>query len=416
MSERILVLGNGFDIGHELPTKYSDFLRFTELIEIVFTKGKSSVEYENAIAQFGERFSKTFEDVYEENEPLFHQMWSELNRDNYWINHFKRAEQLSEGWIDFEAEISAVIHDLEEIMTQARREGTPLHRMPFFPPQIAKRVMKQKKELNDINVSKMLIGDLNNVKRSLELYLSIVINEMKISSVKKDILDVRPTKVLCFNYTNTYKRFYGGTDDNIDWDYIHGWADKNRRPVDNNMVLGIGEYLEDDRKNTDLLFLEFKKYYQRQRFDARRRSEDWSREIKKDELYQESARKFLFEEEVSYYLKNYTPISERESFNNENYERLLKEKALLFEKNHPMHEVFFYGHSLGETDRDIIRKLVLNSNVHTIIYYHNMTAYGDLIRNLIRVIGQEEFISRTGGENRMIEFRRQSDFVDEGIE
>ena len=33
----ILVIGNGFDLAHELPTKYTDFLKFcTELIPLIF--------------------------------------------------------------------------------------------------------------------------------------------------------------------------------------------------------------------------------------------------------------------------------------------------------------------------------------------------------------------------------------------
>lgn len=43
--------------------------------------------------------------------------------------------------------------------------------------------------------------------------------------------------------------------------YIHGKADANKN--DNNMVLGIYEYLNGDEKNNNTEFIEFKKYYQR---------------------------------------------------------------------------------------------------------------------------------------------------------
>lgn len=44
------------------------------------------------------------------------------------------------------------------------------------------------------------------------------------------------------------------------FDYIHGEADINNTINSNNMVLGIDEILLDDRKNTDVEFIAFKKF------------------------------------------------------------------------------------------------------------------------------------------------------------
>ena len=33
----ILVIGNGFDLAHELPTKYTDFLDFCKIIRSIYT-------------------------------------------------------------------------------------------------------------------------------------------------------------------------------------------------------------------------------------------------------------------------------------------------------------------------------------------------------------------------------------------
>lgn len=47
----ILVIGNGFDLAHGLPTKYRDFLDFCKIIMAIFTDAKLMNE-------------KTFEDKY----------------------------------------------------------------------------------------------------------------------------------------------------------------------------------------------------------------------------------------------------------------------------------------------------------------------------------------------------------------
>jgi len=58
-----------------------------------------------------------------------------------------------------------------------------------------------------------------------------------------------------------------------------------------------------------------------------------------------------------------------------------------------------------------LRDLILNDNVHTTIFYHNKDAMGQQIANLVKVIGQDELIKRTGGSARTIEFVPQKPMV-----
>lgn len=76
-----------------------------------------------------------------------------------------------------------------------------------------------------------------------------------------------------------------------------------------------------------------------------------------------------------------------------------------------MHSLYIFGHSLDVTDGDILRDLILNDNVYTTIYYLNKDVMGQQIANLVKVIGQDELIQRTGGSIRTIEFKRQQDMV-----
>lgn len=62
------------------------------------------------------------------------------------------------------------------------------------------------------------------------------------------------------------------------------------------------------------------------------------------------------------------------------------------------------------TDKDILSALIKNDNVHTYIYYHDDTAHKNLIANLVKVLGEDEVIKRTGGKTKTISFKKQQNF------
>ena len=91
-------------------------------------------------------------------------------------------------------------------------------------------------------------------------------------------------------------------------------------------------------------------------------------------------------------------------------ERIRAELKQLNE-NPPRHNLYIFGHSLDVTDKDILRDLILNDNVYTTIFYHDKDTMGQQIANLVKVIGQDELIRRTGGSEKTIEFKKQQDMV-----
>lgn len=72
------------------------------------------------------------------------------------------------------------------------------------------------------------------------------------------------------------------------------------------------------------------------------------------------------------------------------------------------HNVYIFGHSLDISDGDILKDLILNMNVNTTIFYFNRVDYANKIANLVKVLGQEELIRRTGGITKTIFFKQQS--------
>ncbi len=88
------------------------------------------------------------------------------------------------------------------------------------------------------------------------------------------------------------------------------------------------------------------------------------------------------------------------------------EQRRKFQKSTPKYgtselNIYIFGHSLDVTDKDILRDLILEDGTMTTIYYHDKKDLGDKICHLVKVIGEEELISRTGTEKSSIKFQLQ---------
>ena len=56
------------------------------------------------------------------------------------------------------------------------------------------------------------------------------------------------------------------------------------------------------------------------------------------------------------------------------------------------------------TDKDVLRRLIMTENTITHIFYHNRDSMANLISNLVKVIGEDNLIEKTGGKTRTIKF------------
>ena len=109
----ILVIGNGFDIAHGLPTGYKDFLLFVSIFQnlssnVVFAP---SCEKEEKMLVF----LKTLKEKSANHDESATAIWNELNKlidKNIWVSYFQKINA-KERWVDFEQEISKVIQALD---------------------------------------------------------------------------------------------------------------------------------------------------------------------------------------------------------------------------------------------------------------------------------------------------------------
>lgn len=332
----ILIIGNGFDLAHDLKTTYKDFL----------------------------------------------DSWSCKN--NLWMQHFKtrQNEELGNTWIDLETEIYSIIQSINE-KTRLSLNYPKLLIMPQYVPNFklekiydylnipSKKWNVDKKEystdaphtgVNDSNFRvyietpkgyiNFLYDQLRDFTKAFENFLIKNTNiesspyMLNLSSnIARSSINL---KVISFNYTNTCKALYhqkfnNNCKYNIETIYIHGKAN-----TDNcNLVLGTRSF-ERDGVNQQLLadLNIFQKHHQRHRYGT-------------IEAYQD------FLKEISNPKKIINPI---------------------------FHVI---GHSLERTDHNIL-KYIFDAKKNSVIniYYHTEEAQDKLITNITEIIGEAEVMSR----------------------
>lgn len=425
---KILLIGNGFDLEHGLPTSYMDFLDFCKITVQFYTlhKGIDPEDYyRNYVSSWtGNSWLKeilqyTF--IYREwpegpmgnwvhdqtiirSNSLLDKTFENL-RDNPWLTYFLQEITYTCGnWIDFESEIFRAIQQLNAISGWVE-QGADIGSFECESDDVNTLFGSTYNKLraiyqDDVSVDQFaaaLYSELERFIRALEIYIAGFVQEIAVERKSPDIEQLQPDRVLSFNYSNTYERAYGAGRDII-YDYIHGKAGLNSNAKTSQLVLGIQEYLNDDRKDQDLLFLPFKKYFQRIYKSTDNAYLSWAHQFQEEEAtYQRNVQSFLAGE----------PVPQPKAPGRRHY------FIDLASIPHTTHELYIFGHSLDVTDGDVLRRLICNDNVQTTIFYQHKDAddkssLAKKIRNLVRIIGQDELIRRTGGPSRTIRFLPQS--------
>lgn len=365
--KKVLILGNGFDLAHGLPTRYSDFLNFCKKASRIYTyaKGvsinqylKENIENWEINEYFKCMLSTAYEnrqydeDITTSNEKI-NKLYSYI-KGNIWYNYFSNDilyETLGRNWIDFESEIklcikyidenskhlSDYVEDLFRVSRTIGDENVAVIRYSAFKSAVLNNSEKIRTvfELRDV-----LYDDLENLIQALEIYLNFV-ESNKITQLSKDILNLDPHYIINFNYTHTYENV-GYTPSEIS--YIHG--ELNNNP--NNMVLGAAEYWSEKEQDSHTNFTRFKKFAQR---------------IQKTT----SVESYKWIEEIEHIYKNNQAVS----------------------------EVHIFGHSLNIPDKDILYDYLENEATSVVIYCKDEKTKNEYVENVISIISEKRLREKT---------------------
>lgn len=378
----VLILGNGFDLAHGLPTRYSDFLNFCKCVHSIYryyqvNRNKTKYERIDWIEKFEIddfiknlfytvidkiRYKSVYGDITinKELDDLFSCIENNIWYD-YIIKVYLDNKTKGENWIDFESEISYIIQTIDEY--------TP--NLTYTYEMMSKRIDVEKIEDEEKmkifskylepnftikEVRKNLYDDLIKIIQALEIYLTFI-EQMPINKTTKDIADYYDY-VINFNYTHTYRNVYGNCKDFF---HIHGELKHNP----NNMVLGIDEYWSKEERDNHTNFTVFKKFAQRIQKRTGISSHIWFQEIKKD-------------------------------YDNEGVTA----------------EIFIFGHSLDVTDKDILYDYLESEATSVTIYCKDKETEGEYIANVIKIIGEKRLLEKVNQDPPKLRFVLQSDMVE----
>lgn len=129
MSNNVFIIGNGFDLYHKLPTRYTDFLFLVKNWEefyssymdnlVGISETEHSAKHEQfsvSVDEYGKLTQKTLIDFANHALCIDNESMSILEKiisRNFWIKYFLEIEYSSDGWIDFEREIENLLKLIE---------------------------------------------------------------------------------------------------------------------------------------------------------------------------------------------------------------------------------------------------------------------------------------------------------------
>lgn len=393
---RIILIGNGFDLSHHFPTSYNNFLDYLwEKIykelqaadnnikfnnEFIWVDGipnewNSGYTFDSLISSLKKyecrlNYNNHFLEIITNQKNI--KNWVDIENEYYLLlkETFKSEESrftienLNKDFENIKIHLNNFLLDIEKeyleklINTGINNNiGSKIY-SPFKLKDFTESSINEKTDIeyNKIKPSIKALEDNEITLQELEELEQKIISRLGINATKKDLrkllssesalnyFDLLPESILFlnFNYTSTeklylnkndYDDFGSYKDKNIEIIHIHGSLDKNQA---NPIIFGFGDELDDDYKLIEKL-------------------------------------------EDNVYLENIKSIKYLET---ENYKNLLQFI------NSGKYQIFLFGHSCGTSDRTLLNTLFENDNCVSIkpffYQWEDGNNYSDIIRNISR--------------------------------
>lgn len=398
---KVFILGNGFDLQHHFPTKYINFLNVVEFLKIYYNPNKMNTVGDVLSSSRLQEKDKWIGECYLEHESIYNVTTLEQYKvkilidgakENCWFKYFSTCFDQDKGWIDFEKGIADVIEAFRSLFDHIapnfafmwlkdRKKEFICSKFDFYynlinsthlngasreqTKEVKKEYCIEKLfgskiiEVDRRKIISKLYDELREFAKLLQLYLEIFVEEPLIKMEEQTHFPVENIywnvdRIISFNYTSTFEYLYDRCS-NVATGHVHGTVLKD-------IVLGVNPDKYDEIDNLDTAFIQFKKYYQRVF-------------LKADESY----------------LKNET----------------------LYEDGSKSIELYISGHSLDVTDSDILKDWITRAD-QIVIYYHNESAVGGYIENLISMFGKKELDNLRRDKKLTFIKHEKIEFSDEG--
>ena len=381
---RYAIVGNGFDLECGLHTGYDSFLKF------VREDGYASLPV-------GASLTNSID-------------WQGFRSHNYWLKRFESV-QIGSGWVDFENEIARVIVTVEKGMANASAiqafldddiKWNSLIRSLSIFGELYNFFKDDGAPIQSYrDLVKRLLDDLRYLTRCLEAYLRdyVCTKPPKETAATKALVrrlcESDRARVISFNYTRTFEQMLKSKGVDCEFCYVHGAIGDGSKK--NTMVLGVDANVEPDGATTPVEFGPFMKYNQRIFKQTDNRYMTWLDNVRSSHegirQLKELADRFVLAPSSSVDMG--ATLDRIEYLKSELRKELRKSEVVVF------------GHSLGLTDRDILKSFITLPDTRTVVYYHDEKSFSSQVSNLSSILGADELITRTGGEARTLEFRDQ---------
>lgn len=416
MEKKIVILGNGFDLRHFLPTSYNHLISVLSEIE--------KLPVDKANVSFSDLFGKAFK---KKNEWFYQKINEYYQTENFifdieaiksiqvrlkvnsWFQYFKSVDESKiETWIDFETEINRILFSVLEYFESFNKNefkkpifGNIKDKLGFFVPiSSTKDHFKNKLQISllksfglfdkynqYLNINEKFILNIENeiqyfkerdffnyLYKSLDEFIAIfndymvnIINlfydnfkkQMQTNFIIKDDVKIfnKVSKIYSFNYTNTFEKFYKVEKDKFT-ESLERLNINYKRVSEVEFIHGS---VVENYSNLEELKIVLG-------------VDDIHDSLKKHKLFQFTKYFQKLHKQTDYlFLKDYQVDG-------------------TVVKNSEKYTFYFWGHSLDYSDRQYIREvfdLVTKSGSEIKVFYHSISAKGEQLKNLLSIIDKE---------------------------
>ena len=277
---RIVLIGNGFDLAHGLKTRYEDFINWYWDKRIEAFAGNTTKLSEDCLCKLTIKDNANISswNVFTFNNSYFKDIYGDKECSGYDVikeiqNHpdifsvdcthfFGQILQSIErrGWVDIENDYYQLLKKCTENADCGYSVKELNDQLAFLRNKLIEYLNtiwtnRYKRELHDAMIESFDPADFSTEgkKRALENMALEKTNLEEINNKSKEQIKLRPERIMLLscNYTATAK-MYGNF--NLDFNYIHGELERPK-----NIIFGYGDELDKDyqgildRNNNELL-------------------------------------------------------------------------------------------------------------------------------------------------------------------